>query len=54
MATLAGEPLYAACGYREIERVSASTRAQVPVPMVRMGKLLTPDANDMKPLQRGS
>jgi GNAT superfamily N-acetyltransferase len=43
MATLAGEPLYAACGYREIERVCAVTHS-VPVAMVRMGKALVQDA----------
>jgi GNAT superfamily N-acetyltransferase len=39
VATLAGEPLYAACGYREIERI-ADKRTQPPVPLVRMGKAL--------------
>jgi GNAT superfamily N-acetyltransferase len=39
-ATLAGEPLYRACGYREIERFSASTSRGVEVPLVRMGKAL--------------
>ena len=34
MATLAGEPLYRACGYVAIERI------ETPVPMVRMGKSL--------------
>ncbi|EJL36541.1 sortase-like acyltransferase [Caulobacter sp. AP07] len=43
-ATLAGEPLYRACGYREIERFSASTSRGVEVPLVRMGKAL-PGAN---------
>ncbi len=38
MATLAGEPLYRACGYAPIERVA--TPGDVPVPMVRMGKRL--------------
>jgi len=41
MATLAGEPLYRACGYREIERVSAAPVGGVAVPLVRMGKLLS-------------
>lgn len=36
MATLAGEPLYQACGYRPIERIE--TPGDVPVPMIRMGK----------------
>jgi GNAT superfamily N-acetyltransferase len=39
-ATLAGEPLYRACGYQEIERFSASTSRGVEVPLVRMGKAL--------------
>ena len=37
-ATLAGEPLYRACGYREIERFEADTRSGVRVPLIRMGK----------------
>ncbi|MEG8016844.1 GNAT family N-acetyltransferase [Sphingomonas sp. LR55] len=36
MATLAGEPLYRACGYLPIERIETS--GDVPVPMIRMGK----------------
>lgn len=40
MATLAGQPLYAACGYAPIERVSAAPVDGVVVPMVRMGKSL--------------
>ena len=36
MATLAGEPLYRACGYLPIERIE--TAGDVPVPMIRMGK----------------
>jgi GNAT superfamily N-acetyltransferase len=39
-ATLAGEPLYRACGYRQIERFSAETPQGVSVPLVRMGKPL--------------
>jgi GNAT superfamily N-acetyltransferase len=39
-ATLAGEPLYKACGYRQIERFTADTPQGVPVPLVRMGKPL--------------
>jgi len=38
-ATLAGEPLYNACGYRQIERFEADTPQGVAVPLVRMGKL---------------
>lgn len=39
-ATLAGEPLYRACGYQEIERFSAPTSGGIEVPLVRMGKAL--------------
>ena len=39
-ATLAGEPLYRACGYGEIERFTAPTSLGVDVPLVRMGKAL--------------
>ena len=38
MATLAGEPLYLACGYQPIERVAAMADSEPPVPGVRMGK----------------
>lgn len=41
MATLAGEPLYRACGYRAIERL-ADDRGGAPVPLLRMGKDLRP------------
>ena len=37
-ATMAGEPLYRACGYEDIERFEAATRSGVRVPLVRMGK----------------
>ena len=40
MATLAGEPLYRACGYAEIERVVSAPADGVVVPLVRMGKAL--------------
>jgi GNAT superfamily N-acetyltransferase len=39
-ATLAGEPLYLACGYRQIERRQERTPGGVEVPLVRMGKSL--------------
>ena len=39
MATLAGVPLYAACGYTELESVT-DTRGGVAVPLVRMTKPL--------------
>lgn len=40
MATLAGRPLYTACGYQEIEAVKATSREGVAVPIIRMGKPL--------------
>ncbi len=40
MATLAGEPLYASCGYAPIERVDKMAADGVAVPGVRMGKAL--------------
>ena len=40
-ATLAGIPLYEACGYRVIERFDAVAPGVVPVPLARMGKRLT-------------
>lgn len=40
MATLSGEPLYRACGYVEIQRITAASRDGVDVPGVRMGKQL--------------
>lgn len=39
-ATLAGEPLYRACGYDMIEPFSSRTSAGVEIPLVRMGKRL--------------
>jgi GNAT superfamily N-acetyltransferase len=39
-ATLAGEPLYRACGYETIERLDTDTPSGVRVPMLRMGKKL--------------
>ena len=39
MATLAGEPLYRACGYEQVERV-LTTVGDVAVPLVRMRKQL--------------
>jgi GNAT superfamily N-acetyltransferase len=38
--TLSGEPLYAACGYHVIERISDTVDGTT-VPLVRMGKALT-------------
>jgi GNAT superfamily N-acetyltransferase len=40
MSTLAGEPLYRACGYIPIERITVTPPAGVPVPLVKMGKPL--------------
>ena len=39
MGTMAGEPLYLACGYVAVERIM-DDRGGVAVPMVRMGKAL--------------
>lgn len=39
VATMSGEPLYRAAGYREIERFE-DDRGGAPVPLVRMGKRL--------------
>ena len=39
-ATMAGEPLYAACGYERIEPFEAQTSNGVKVPLVRMGKAI--------------
>ena len=39
MATLAGEPLYLACGYQPVERL-ADDRGGAPVPLIRMIKSL--------------
>jgi GNAT superfamily N-acetyltransferase len=41
MATLAGVPLYRACGYTDIEPFEAVTGEGVTVPLIRMGKLIT-------------
>ena len=40
VATLAGEPLYRACGYTQIERFDSAVIDGVTVPLVRMGKTL--------------
>ena len=40
MATMAGEPLYRACGYEPIEHVSSAAIDGVRVPLLRMGKVL--------------
>ena len=40
MSTLAGEPLYSACGYKSVERLT-DDRGGVPVPCLRMTKSLS-------------
>jgi GNAT superfamily N-acetyltransferase len=40
-ATLSGEPLYSACGYRAIARFEAPTSAGLAIPLVRMRKELS-------------
>ena len=42
MATLAGEPLYHACGYRRLDAEITAVVDGVLVPLVRMGKQLAP------------
>lgn len=41
-ATMAGMPLYRACGYREIEAFEAGTRSGIRIPLTRMGKAIAP------------
>lgn len=41
-ATMAGEPLYRACGYEQVERFEAMTSTGVGVPLVRMEKAINP------------
>jgi GNAT superfamily N-acetyltransferase len=45
MATLAGEPLYRACGYRPIEHILSAPIDGVSVPLIRMGKPLGGEAS---------
>jgi len=40
MATLAGEPLYRACGYEPIEQMISASAGGVDVPGLRMGKAI--------------
>ena len=40
MATLAGEPLYRACGYEDIEHIISASMDGIDVPGLRMGKAL--------------
>ncbi len=39
-ATLAGEPLYRACGYNNIERFESDTPSGIRIPLIRMGKAI--------------
>lgn len=48
VATLGGEPLYLANGYREIERFD-DDRGGAPVPLVRMGKSLEDRGKEARP-----
>ena len=41
-ATLAGEPLYRACGYAVLERFTAAAGDQGGVPLLRMGRTFAP------------
>ena len=50
-ATMAGEPLYAACGYHRIEPFEAVTSNGVRVPLVRMGKALQAKKEIGRPFQ---
>lgn len=38
VATMAGQPLYAACGYQPIEAMTSVTSGGVSIPLMRMGK----------------
>jgi hypothetical protein len=40
MATMAGVPLYEACGYRQIEPILSDPIDGIRVPLVRMAKAL--------------
>ncbi len=42
VATLAGEPLYKACGYLEIERYEVAMSGGLTLPVVRMAKCVEP------------
>ena len=41
-ATMAGVPLYRACGYMDIEPFESDTPSGVRVPLIRMGKAIAP------------
>ncbi len=38
VATMAGQPLYAACGYHPIEAMTSVTSGGISIPLMRMGK----------------
>ena len=40
--TMAGVPLYRACGYRDLEAFEAQSRSGIRIPLMRMGKDLCP------------
>jgi GNAT superfamily N-acetyltransferase len=40
VATVAGQPLYAACGYTPLEHMTSVTSKGVSIPLLRMGKTL--------------
>lgn len=42
VATVAGEPLYAACGFTIVERIDVPTSSGITIPCARMVKQLTP------------
>ncbi len=48
MATLAGEPLYRMFGYVDIEHIQSAPIEGVRVPLIRMGKRLTPPMQNNK------
>jgi GNAT superfamily N-acetyltransferase len=41
VATVAGEPLYAACGFTVVERIDVPTSSGITIPCARMVKLLS-------------
>ena len=45
--TMAGVPLYRACGYRDLEAFEAEARDGIRIPLMRMGKQLAPLSVDV-------
>jgi GNAT superfamily N-acetyltransferase len=45
VATVAGEPLYLACGFQVVERIDVPTSNAVTVPCARMAKVITATPN---------